>query len=96
MIQSARQKALASVNIALIDLYWQVGKVISHRITTDGWGKGTVGALACYIQTQNPGVKGFSQQNLWRMRQFFETLSRLSKTLNAVERIALVFKSTHH
>jgi len=73
MIQFARQKALASVNIALIDLYCQVGEVISRRITTNGWGKGTVGALASYIQARNPGVKGFSQQNLWRMRQFFET-----------------------
>lgn len=73
MIQSTRQKALASVNIALIDLYWQVGEVISRKISNDGWGKGTVGALASYIQEQNPGIKGFSQQNLWRMRQFFET-----------------------
>lgn len=73
MIQSSRQKALASVNIALIDLYWQIGEVISHRITTDGWGKGTIRALAAYIQAQNLGLKGFSQQNLWRMRQFFET-----------------------
>jgi hypothetical protein len=42
MIQSARQKALASANIALIDLYWQVGEIISSRINTDGWGKRTV------------------------------------------------------
>jgi predicted nuclease of restriction endonuclease-like (RecB) superfamily len=38
----------------------------------DGWGKGTVGELALYIQRQQPGVRGFSAQNLWRMRQFFE------------------------
>src|SRR5674476_395462 len=49
LIQSARQTALASVNITLIDLYWQVGEVISHRISTDSWGKGTVRALASYI-----------------------------------------------
>ena len=73
MIQSARQQALAAVNIELIDLYWKLGETISSRITTDGWGKGTVSALASYIQEQNPGVKGFSAQNLWRMRQFFET-----------------------
>lgn len=46
---------------------------ISHRITSDGWGKGTVNSLASYIQEQNPGIWGFSAQNLWRMRQFFET-----------------------
>ncbi len=73
MIQSARQKALNAVNTALIDLYWQLGETISHRIMTDGWGKGTVGSLSSYIQSQNPGVRGFSPQNLWRMRQFYET-----------------------
>lgn len=73
MIQSARQQALTAVNIALIDLYWKLGETISSRITTNGWGKGTVSALASYVQEQNPGVKGFSAQNLWRMRQFFET-----------------------
>lgn len=73
MIQSARQKAMASANIVLIDLYWQVGKIISSRINTDGWGKRTVESLASYIQARNPGVRGFSPQNLWRMRQFFET-----------------------
>jgi predicted nuclease of restriction endonuclease-like (RecB) superfamily len=73
MIRSARQKALAAVNTTLIDLYWQLGETISHRIMTDGWGKGTVGALSSYIQVQNPGVRGFSPQNLWRMRQFYET-----------------------
>lgn len=73
MIRSARQQALTAVNTALIDLYWQLGETISHRIMTDGWGKGTVGALSSYIQVQNPGVRGYSPQNLWRMRQFYET-----------------------
>lgn len=44
-----------------------------QRIDTDGWGKGTVTALADYIRRRYPGVRGFSQQNLWRMRQFFES-----------------------
>ncbi len=72
MIHDARGRALAAVNSALIDLYWKVGESISRRIDTDGWGKGTVTALAAYIQARHPGTKGFSPQNLWRMRQFFE------------------------
>ena len=72
MIQVARERTLSAVNTALIDLYWQVGKTISSRIASDGWGKGTVTALASYIQSRQPGVRGFSPQNLWRMRQFFD------------------------
>ena len=73
MIRAARGRALAAVNTALIKLYWQVGAFISRRIDTDGWGKGTVSALAAYIERRHPGLRGFSAQNLWRMRQFFET-----------------------
>jgi predicted nuclease of restriction endonuclease-like (RecB) superfamily len=72
LIESARQRAFQSVNTALIDLYWQVGEYISHRIAEDGWGKGTVTALAAYIEKWHPGLRGFSPQNLWRMLQFFE------------------------
>lgn len=72
LIQSARTRTLVAVNTALIDLYWQVGEAISRRITTDSWGRGTVEALSAYIQQRHPGVRGFSAQNLWRMRQFFE------------------------
>lgn len=72
LIECARQRAFQSVNTALIDLYWQVGEYISHRIAEDGWGKGTVTALAAYIEKRHPGLRSFSPQNLWRMRQFFE------------------------
>ncbi|MEP7126719.1 MAG: DUF1016 N-terminal domain-containing protein, partial [Byssovorax sp.] len=72
MLHAARGRALAAVNTELVDLYWRVGEHISRRIGTDGWGKGTVSALAEYIQKRHPGTQGFSPQNLWRMRQFFE------------------------
>lgn len=63
----------------LIDVYWQIGEHISRRITTDGWGQGTVQTLAEYIQKRQPNARGFSSQNLWRMRQFFETYRNQSK-----------------
>lgn len=72
MIHDARERALAVVNSGLIDLYWRLGESIYRRIETDGWGKHTVAALAAYIQQHHPNTRGFSAQNLWRMRQFFE------------------------
>ena len=72
LIREARQRALQAVNSELIDLYWRIGETISRRIVDDGWGQGTVAELAAYIQRRNPGIRGFSPQNLWRMRQFFE------------------------
>jgi predicted nuclease of restriction endonuclease-like (RecB) superfamily len=72
LIDGARSRAVASVNKELIELYWTIGEHISRRIAGDGWGKGTVEELAAYIQERQPNARGFSSQNLWRMRQFFE------------------------
>ena len=54
-------------------LYWQVGKSLSEKVQSEAWGKGVVSALARYIAQTDPGVKGFSDKNLWRMKQFYET-----------------------
>ena len=37
------------------------------------WGKGVVTELAAYITATDPSIKGFSNKNLWRMKQFYET-----------------------
>jgi predicted nuclease of restriction endonuclease-like (RecB) superfamily len=73
LIDAARTRAIAAVNTALIDLYWNIGEHISQRIAADGWGEGTVEALADYIHKRHPGMSGYSARNLWRMMQFFET-----------------------
>lgn len=72
-IQHARQTVFAQVNTALIDLYWQIGEIISDKVSSAAWGKSIVSDLANYIAQQDPELKGFSDKNLWRMKQFFET-----------------------
>jgi predicted nuclease of restriction endonuclease-like (RecB) superfamily len=72
MIQVARGQAVAAVNTALIDLYWQVGEYISRKLATAAWGEGVVEKLAGYIQRHYPNLRGFTRPNLFRMRQFFE------------------------
>ena len=37
------------------------------------WGKSTVKALSEYILSKEPGIRGYSSQNIWRMKQFYET-----------------------
>lgn len=72
-IQQSRQNVFAHINTALIDLYWHIGKTISHKAQTQAWGKGVVSELARYIAQNDPSIKGFSDKNLWRMKQFYET-----------------------
>ncbi|MDF9826373.1 putative nuclease of restriction endonuclease-like (RecB) superfamily [Ereboglobus sp. PH5-5] len=73
LIDASRQRAMQSVNATLIDLYWQIGAIISQRIAAAEWGDGTVDRLARHIALIQPGARGFSRSNLLRMRQFYET-----------------------
>ncbi|MDD2364543.1 MAG: PDDEXK nuclease domain-containing protein [Desulfuromonadaceae bacterium] len=73
LIHSARQRAFQAINTTLIDLYWQVGEYISRKIESAEWGDGVVEQLAAYIARTQPGLRGFTRRNLFRMRQFHET-----------------------
>lgn len=72
-IQESRQKVFTHINTALIHLYWQIGQMISHKVSSEAWGKSVVTELAKYITQNAPEIKGFSDKNLWRMKQFYET-----------------------
>ena len=72
LIVSARQRAVQAVNTALIDLYWQVGQIISHKIAAAEWGDAVVPQLAAHLAQTQPGLRGFTRSNLFRMRQFYE------------------------
>jgi len=92
LIQSAKQRAYRAVNSELVSLYWQVGEVISRKVESDGWGKGTIESLSGYIRKSQPGIRGFSAQNLWRMRQFHEVYGQ-NEVLSALLR---ELPWTHH
>jgi predicted nuclease of restriction endonuclease-like (RecB) superfamily len=73
LIGASRERAVQAVNTVLIDLYWQIGEIISRRVAAAQWGEGAVDQLASYIARWEPGIRGFSRNNLLRMRQFYET-----------------------
>lgn len=73
LIRDARRQVGRAIDVHLIELYWQIGALIVRRIASDGWGKSTVSELAGYLARTQPGARGFSPPNLWRMRQFYET-----------------------
>ena len=72
-IADAQYEALKQVNLQLIDLYWDLGKMIVSRQKKHNWGKSIVQNLAKDLQDEFPGISGFSSQNLWYMRQFYLT-----------------------
>jgi hypothetical protein len=86
MIRRTKSTVISMANTALIDLYWQVGKYISNKIAVSEWGDGVVKQLAAYIEKNSPDTKGFSDKNLWRMKQFYETYCTADEKLSAVLR----------
>ena len=70
-IRAAQLEALRAVNKHLIDLYWNLGKMIVERQEEHGWGKAVVEKLSAELRHEFPGAQGYSAQNLWYMRQFY-------------------------
>ena len=57
LIGVSRERAMQAVNTALIDLYWQIGEIISRRVAAAQWGEGAVDQLASYIARWEPGIQ---------------------------------------
>lgn len=86
LIQRTRCEVMRVANTALIDLYWQIGNYISQKIAAAEWGDSVVQQLADYIANNYPENKGFSDKNLWRMKQFYETYRNADEKLSTLLR----------
>ena len=69
-VRNAQYEAMKAVNVALINLYWEIGKSIAEK-QSESWGKSIVPTLSKELQNEFPGVGGFSTTNLWLMVQFY-------------------------
>ncbi len=88
LIKQSRFNAIKAVNSELIHLYWNIGEYISKKIENSEWGASVVDELAKFIQKNEPALKGFSNKNIWRMRQFYETYKRFPKLSPVVREIS--------
>jgi len=88
LINQAKTKVFRSINSELIALYWDIGSYISKKVKESDWGKSIVNNLADYIKQTEPDMKGFSSQNLWRMKQFYESYNKSEKLSTLVREIS--------
>lgn len=93
LIKNAQQNAVVAVNAQLIGLYWQVGAFISQKIERAEWGDSVVEQLATHIAQTQPGLRGFTRRNLFRMRQFYEAYR---KDEDLVSALLTQIPWTHH
>ncbi len=88
LIKQSRTNAIKAVNAELINLYWSIGEYISKKIEQSDWGDSVVTELANFIQTHEPEIKGFSDKNIWRMKQFYETYKDFPKLSTLLREIS--------
>jgi predicted nuclease of restriction endonuclease-like (RecB) superfamily len=88
LIKKSRANAFRAVNSELIDLYWNIGKYIHKKVEQSEWGQSVVKDLAAFIRTNESEIKGFSDKNLWRMKQFYETYKDASKLSSLLREIS--------
>lgn len=87
-IYKSQYEALKVVNKELINLYWSIGKAITEKQDNHGWGKSVVEILSKDLQSEFPGIQGFSSRNLWYMRNFYYSYSENAKLQPMVAEIS--------
>ena len=70
-IKSSQAKAALAVNSSLIQLYWNIGKLIVEKQVAYSWGTKMVKQLSSDLKIEFPGMSGFSARNLFDTRRFF-------------------------
>jgi predicted nuclease of restriction endonuclease-like (RecB) superfamily len=88
LIKQSRLSAVRTINAELIDLYWNIGQYNSNKIDKAEWGDSVVVELANHIHQYEPEIKGFSDKNIWRMKQFYETYKDFPKLSTLLREIS--------
>ncbi len=70
-VQSAQIKAARAVNVQLIELYWDIGRLITEKQHVSGWGDAVIEQIASDLTRTLGNPKGFSRANLYRMKQLY-------------------------
>lgn len=68
-IRSVQLKAAIAVNSALIEFYWELGKMIEERHT--GYGSQFLDVLSKDLKSEFPEMSSLSVRNLKYARQFY-------------------------
>ena len=77
-VQRAQTKAMLSANRQMLELYWDVGRMIHAQQHAEGWGAGVLRRLATDLKNELLEIKGFSETNLKRMTQYHRAYPELA------------------
>ena len=71
-ILQSQYDAAKTVNEKQLILYYSIGKYISLNSRNGFWGKGAIDVISKQLDSELPGLRGFTSRNLRYMRTFYE------------------------
>lgn len=85
-IQECQIRAITAVNKELVNLYWTIGKIIVEKQESSGWGSKFIEKLAKDLQSEFPGIEGFSRTNIFRMRAFYIAYKKVPPAVGQLDK----------
>ncbi|MDR1054237.1 MAG: DUF1016 N-terminal domain-containing protein, partial [Prevotellaceae bacterium] len=70
-IRQSQIKAAIKINSELLRLYWDLGHDIVVRQMDAAWGSGFFEQLSKELRSEFPNMSGFSERNLYSIKQFY-------------------------
>lgn len=70
-IRSVQMKAAIAVNSALIEFYWDLGKIIAEKQSQTQWGDKLIDQVAKDLKIEFPDMSGLSISNLKYAKRFY-------------------------
>ena len=71
-ILQAQHAIAADGNRVMLMLYLGIGRFVSEKTRKGVWGTGAMEAISEQLQREMPGLRGFSGENIKKMRHFYE------------------------
>ncbi len=71
-ILQAQHAVAADGNRVMQMLYLGIGRFVSQKTRKGVWGTGAIEAISEQLQREMPGLRGFSGENIKKMRHFYE------------------------
>ena len=71
-ILKSQARAAQAVNQELLALYYGIGRYISYNSRKGTWGTNAIKTISNQLKHELPGLRGFSETSLKKMRQFYE------------------------
>ncbi len=99
LIDSARQRVAATANLSMVELYWNIGRIITQDILKNRkraeYGEELVDALGRHLTAEYS--QSFSARNLWDMKRFFADFNILQAApAESRKPIGIDFKKHYH